>query len=113
MRVWIAAAALLVLAGTAEAKTYSMTCTNPHGPYLVVYDDTARTLILNPDSDRAAYGVAVVLPPPLMTVIGDVPKQGDMAYVATLTDKPSMIYYVHGAVAQTDTCTIPIVDLGL
>ena len=77
-----------------------MTCQNPRQSYLVVFDDVARTLVINPDTDRAEYSVNFVISP---MVAGAVGHDSGLNYVADFHAR-QMVYYRDLVRQQTDQC---------
>jgi hypothetical protein len=114
MRSLISLAVLLAMIVPAAASgQVSMICKNPRGEYLVVFDPSARTLILNPDSDASRYKVlAIESTPDRLTVAGMVGFDSDMGFSADFQPKHQVAFYVNETVRQTDRCQPPT-DMGL
>lgn len=83
-------------------------CQNPQRPYLVVYDSTARTLIIDPDTEQVAYKVTRAL---LAAAEGEVGYNSGLTFRADFGLYPRIEFYSGGKLVQTDKCDRGVLDL--
>jgi len=102
------ALAVIVLSPAVSAAEIRMSCENPRGPYLVVYDSDAKTLTIDPDMRAAEYRVDHAT---LLFAEGPVGYESGLAFRAYFGPNPRIRFYSGQDLVQTDLCEPTVLDL--
>ena len=102
MRVVILLIAATLASQAVASEMQEMGCKNPRRPYLVVFDEKAKTFTIDPDTDAVRYSGKDVNG---LTVSGDVGHDSGLTFVASFAHPRSLKFYsADGSLFQTDEC---------
>jgi hypothetical protein len=88
----------------AEAKTLQLACENPRREYLVKYQEGAREILLNPDTENSGLRVLAVENTTDKYVVAAQTPNGGPAVRLHLRPYLKIEYWVDGQLFQTDGC---------
>lgn len=93
---------VVLVALTAPVAADEMTCENPRRSYSAVFNETARTFVLDLTSEYKV--LAVEDTPERLVVAGMVGFDSGLGFVAEFRPTPRIVFYSNDAAVQTDRC---------